>query len=139
MASDTIVWIHGDNLNPHNPALTAHAGAPALFVFDDHLLQEWRLSLKRIIFLYECLLELPVVIRRGDVATEVTRFARQHAAGRVAAAGSPSPRFQEIVAALRESGLPVEIYEPPPFLDLPDDALDLKRFSRYWKTARKSL
>jgi hypothetical protein len=65
-----IVWIHGDCLSPYGPALTAYPGAPAIWVWDDALLEEWRISLKRIVFIYECLLDLPVVIRRGDVATE---------------------------------------------------------------------
>lgn len=69
-----IVWVHGDCLSPFNPALQAYPDAPRIWVWDEELLEEWQLSLKRIAFIYECLLELPVVMRRGDVASEVNAF-----------------------------------------------------------------
>ena len=31
--TDTIVWVHGDCLNPNNPALKAYPNAQAIFVF----------------------------------------------------------------------------------------------------------
>ena len=66
-----VLWIHGEALGPANPALLAWPGRPAVFVFDDALIAAGGLSLKRLGFLYECLIELPVTIRRGDVAAEV--------------------------------------------------------------------
>ncbi len=130
-----IVWVHGDNLNPHGPALRLHPGAPAIWVWDDALLEQWQISTKRLVFIYECLLELPVVIRRGDVATEVLRFAQEHNATGIATAESPSPRFGSIVAALRRS-LHVQVLPETPFLEY-DGKLDLKRFSRYWRVAER--
>jgi hypothetical protein len=135
---DVVVWVHGDNLNEDNPALRAYAGAPALFVWDEALLEAWAISLKRVVFIYECLLALPVAIRRGDVADEVARFAAAHGAGTVAAAGSPSPRFAEICAGLRARGLSVEIWDEAPFVELRREP-DLRRFSRYWRDARRAL
>ena len=130
-----IVWVHGDCLSPYGPALTTYPGAPAIWVWDDALIEEWRLSLKRIVFIYECLLDLPVVIRRGDVATEVLAFAREHAADGIATASSPSPRFRAICNHLR-SDLPVAVLPVEPFLTY-TGRLDLRRFSRYWATAEK--
>lgn len=131
-----VVWVNGDCLSPCGPALAAHPGAPALWVWDEGLLQEWRLSLKRVVFLYESLLELPVVIRRGDVAEEVAAFAREYGAARVVTTGSPSPRFGEICAALRAS-LPVEVLEPEPFLPSSAGRLNLRSFSSYWRSAER--
>ena len=130
-----IVWVHGDCLSPYGPALTTYPGAPAIWVWDDALIEEWRLSLKRIVFIYECLLDLPVVIRRGDVATEVLAFAHEHAADGIATASSPSPRFRAICNHLR-SDLPVAVLPVEPFLTY-TGRLDLRRFSRYWATAEK--
>lgn len=132
--SDVVIWIHGDCLAPDSPALIEYAGAPAIWVWDDDLLEEWRLSLKRIVFIYECLLELPVMIRRGVVADEVMRFAREHGATRVVTISSPSPRFK-ILAEEISSSLKVEVLDAEPFLDY-DGHLDLKRFSRYWRIAQ---
>ncbi|HRF95569.1 MAG TPA: hypothetical protein PLZ51_10255, partial [Aggregatilineales bacterium] len=75
---NTIVWVHGDNLSPYNPALLEGKNAPALFVWDEKLLTEWHISLKRIVFIYECLLELPVIIRKGDVAQELVQFSQEN-------------------------------------------------------------
>jgi len=70
-----VVWVHGD-LSPYGPALKAYPDAPAIWVWDeaDRGVAEFQTPH----FIYECLLELPVVIRRGDVASEVVAFAQEH-------------------------------------------------------------
>ncbi|WP_017655780.1 hypothetical protein [Fortiea contorta] len=130
-----IVWVHGDCLSPHNPALQEYPDAPAVWVWDDALIEEWQLSLKRLTFIYECLLELPVEIRRGDVAREVLAFAQEHNADLVVTTVSPSPRFDDICDNIERS-LALEVFEVEPFFDY-DGHIDLKRFSRYWKVAEK--
>ena len=68
----------------------------------DELLERWRISFKRIVFIYESLLDLPATIRRGSVAEEVVRFAAEHNAARVVTSWSPSPRFNEIRERIEE-------------------------------------
>lgn len=133
--SHTIVWVHGDSLSPENPALLTYPQAPAIWVWDDALLEEWQIGLKRLVFIYECLLELPTVtIRRGDLTTEVRRFAQEHQADRIATTDSPSPRFNDTCDVL-EADFDLEICSGPELVPY-DGYLDLKRFSRYWKTAQ---
>ncbi|MBF1988002.1 hypothetical protein [Fischerella thermalis] len=131
----SVIWVHGDCLSPHNPALQEYPDAPAIWVWDDALLEEWQLSLKRIAFIYECLLELPVMIRRGDVAEEILAFAKENNATKVATVESPSPRFESICQQIERS-IDLEIFELEPFFDY-EGYIDLKRFSRYWKVAEK--
>lgn len=132
-----IVWVHGDCLSPKNPALETYPNAPAIWVWDDKLLKEWQISLKRIVFIYECLLELPVTIRRGDVITEVVAFAKENGADGVATADSPSPRFEEICDGIEAAlAVEVEVWSPEPFVNY-DGYIDLKRFSRYWSKAQQ--
>jgi hypothetical protein len=133
--NDRIIWVHGDCLSPEGPAFQAYPETPAIWVWDDTLIEEWQLSLKRIVFIYECLLELPVVIRRGDAAAEVLAFAKEGGAGRVVTAESPSPRFQDICREIKRS-IPVEVLPPEPFVRY-SGYIDLKRFSRYWRVAEK--
>jgi hypothetical protein len=130
-----IIWIHGDCLSPKNPALLEYPDAPAIWVWDDALIEEWQLSLKRITFIYECLLELPVVIRRGDVASCVVDFAQEHNSNQVVTADSVSPRFDAICDEI-EKTLDLEIFQVEPFFEH-DGFIDLKRFSRYWKVAEQ--
>ena len=132
-----IVWVHGDCLSPKNPALQAYPDAPAIWVWDDALLEEWQISLKRIVFIYECLLELPVTIRRGDVAAEVVAFAKECGADGVVTADSPSPRFQVICDAIEDAlSIEVEVRSLQPFVNY-EGYIDLKRFSRYWRVAQQ--
>lgn len=128
-----IIWIHGDCLSPQNPALEEYPNTPAIWVWDDALIEEWQLSLKRLAFIYECLLELPVIIRRGDVAKEVLAFAKEHNANKVVTANSPSPQFDTFCDEIERS-VELEVFEVEPFFDY-DGYIDLKRFSRYWKIA----
>ena len=135
--NEVLIWIHGDCLNPHSPALQAHPDAPRVFVFDDELLAQYSLSLKRITFLYECLLEIPrVEIRKGEVAAELAAAAREHGCSRIVTTTSVAPRFAQLCATLqREHNLLVEVLSLEPFVELSQaeqTQLDLKRFSRYW-------
>jgi hypothetical protein len=144
-----ILWIHGEAIGPANPALQAHPGRPAVFVFDAELLagrspttgdpaaDPQPVSLKRIGFLYECLLELPVSLRKGDVATEVLAFARAHGADGIVTSAGTDPRVAAICDAL-ERELPVQVLEPQPFVEL-EERVDLGRFSRYWRRAEREV
>jgi hypothetical protein len=132
-----IIWIHGDCLNQNHPGLQKYPQDPAIFVWDEQLLNEGEISLKRITFIYECLLELPVTIRKGDVTTEIISFAEENQAKKVITTFSPSPRFTEICQQIQNT-LPVEILDIEPFLDY-NGFIDLKRFSRYWKIAKENL
>jgi len=134
-AGKTVVWVHADSLSSLDPALAANPGAPAIFVFDDVVLEGYEISLKRVQFIYECLLELPVVIRRGGVAGEVVAFAREHGADRVVSTWTPAPRFSHL-SGLIEQNLPVEIVEQTPFVVMEREPR-LDRFSRFWKAAQK--
>lgn len=138
-----ILWIHGEALGPANPALLAWPQRPAVFVLDRELLagggssnaSHGPLSLKRIGFLMECLLELPVTIRCGAVASEVVAFAERHGADGVVTSQAVDPRFQRIAAQI-EATLPLQVLPVPSFV--PQGAgqpQDLARFGRYWRRA----
>ena len=144
-----ILWIHGEAMDPANPALQAYPGRPGVFVFDSELLAgrspttgdpattSQPVSLKRIGFLYECLLELQVSPCKGDVATEVLAFARVHGADGIVTSAGIDPRVAAICAAL-EQELPVQVLEPQPFVEL-EERVDLGRFSRYWRRAEREV
>jgi hypothetical protein len=138
--SDTVVWIHADALSPTNPALIANPDAPALYVFDDAALAKQKISLKRIAFIYECLLEMPVVIRRGDVSAQVLAFAEEHGAARIVTTDSVDPRFKRMYDEISK-GLPaghrLETVAVEPFAAIDSRKLDLRRFTRYWGVVKR--
>ena len=147
-----LLWVHGEALGPSNPALKAHLGAPAVFVFDTELLAgrspssgghpavggaPRSLAPRRVRFLRECLAELPVQVHQGDVAGELLAAAAAQGCDGIVTSRAVDPRFGLIAARLAR-GLPLHILEPQPFVDLPlrgAGAPDLRRFSRYWRRA----
>jgi hypothetical protein len=91
------------------------------------------------VFIYECLLELPVAIHRGDVVAEIAKVAQSQGATTVVTTASPSPRFAKICREITTTlQLELEILAIDPFIT-PDSPVDLKRFSRYWRIAQKEL
>jgi len=140
--SQPIIWVHGDSLNPSGPALRAFPDAPRVFVFDDEVLERYRVSLKRIVFIYECLLEIEGIdIRRGMVVAELAAAASEYGVRRIVTVESVAPRFARICRQLQErSKLSVEVMPLEPFVSLPRgqaERLDLKRFSRYWQPLKR--
>jgi deoxyribodipyrimidine photo-lyase len=123
-----VEWVHTD-------ALAVATAAPAVFVFDDAAIDGW--ALQRIGFVYECLLELPVSIRRGNPAEAVLAFAREHGADRVVTRPFVDPRLAGIWQQLTRS-IEGEILPEEPFVRL-RGPVDLRRFSRYWAKAATAL
>jgi deoxyribodipyrimidine photo-lyase len=124
-----LLWLHGEALGPANPALAAHPGAPAVFVFDAALAEG------RLRFLRECLAELPVAVKQGDVEAELLAAASACAADGIVTSRAVDPRLRRIAARVA-AALPLQVLEPEPFVALPpqgEGALDLRRFSRYWR------
>jgi deoxyribodipyrimidine photo-lyase len=136
--SRAVLWIHGEALGPANPALQAYPGRPAIFVFDAALIaSEPPLGLKRLGFLSECLQELPVTVRQGNVAAEVLAFAREHGADGIVTSVAVDPRFEAIRQRIAAE-LPVQVLAPEPFVTL-EEPVDLRRFSRYWRRAERAV
>lgn len=133
----SVIWVHGDNLNPNAETFQQFQNTPAIFVFDDELLFKWGISLKRITFMYECLLELPVSIRKGNVTKEIFEFYNQHQASQIVTMFSPSPRFSEMLISLQEQIGEESInvlYEQPMIIS--DETFELRRFSKFWRKAK---
>ena len=107
------VWLTAESLGDADPALAAHPGLPAVFVFDAPLLARWRLSGKRLIFLAETLGDLAtrreVRVVRGDPVSAL-------AGKRLAATFTPVPGW-----ARRAAALDVADVHPWPWLVRPHD------------------
>ncbi len=122
-----LIWLHPDCLAADNPAFQKYPQAKALFVFDEAEIASEQWTLKRIVFLYETLLELECDIERGDAVEKLLATG----ASKLVTVASVSPRFLELVTKLKAS-VEVEILPAVAFVDY-RGSLDLKRFSRYWK------
>jgi deoxyribodipyrimidine photo-lyase len=142
-----VLWIHAEALGAANAALRAHPHRPAVFVFDPVAAEQEPWGLKRLVFIYECLLELPVTIRAGDPVAELLAFMARCGADGVVTTRAVDPRLQAITAQLA-ARLPLTVLDPEPLVPpdpdpaglglasaTPASEPDLRRFSRYWRWA----
>ena len=128
-----VIWVHEEALGSNNPALLERPDHPAIFVFDTRWIREACISRKRLGFLYESALDLPITLRKGDVDKEVIAFAKRHNADGILSSLPVDPRLERIAAAIEEH-YPLELLEPDPFVTMPRPPR-LGRFSRYWREA----
>lgn len=129
-----IIWLHGDSLSPHDPALAAHPAAPAVFVFDEPFLKRAGLSFKRLLFIYESALEAmhgrDFEIRRGAVVAELLDFAASRTASEIHATETVAPRFATYCNELRKQTRLV-LHTPQPLVGWSGAAP--RRFSHFWR------
>ncbi|MGF1455153.1 MAG: hypothetical protein ACFB6R_07230 [Alphaproteobacteria bacterium] len=130
-----MIWIHDDGLSPTSRVFDGPE-APAVYVFDDTFIEARGYGLKRLAFIYECLLEMPVEIHKGPLTATVATLAAARAASRIRTMDTPDPLLRRTIEALR-TDFEVEVISPPTFAGL-SGRVDLKRFSRYWKKAQSA-
>lgn len=143
-AAPVCVWLHGDSLSPYDAALQAYPAAPVLFVFDEPLLtSHYRLTFKRLFFMYECVVDLyeripnPVKeLRRGKVVEELADFCRVHGATQIAVTETYAPRYRQFVRRLEERGLTVRQFPKPKLA--PYHGPPPKRFMAFWKKIERA-
>jgi hypothetical protein len=136
------VWLFEDSLGPHDPALRAHPGAPAVFVFDDEWLTTHPTSFQRLFFAYESLVETlagregPGEVRRGNVVREVIDFCRHYGVTEIHVTRSRSPAYRRHADQLRANFIVVE-HAPDELISWP--GRPPRRFMDLWKEALPKL
>jgi len=136
-AGQPLVWLSLDSLGNASPARRRYPEAAALFIFDPAWLEQERPSLKRLVFIMDCLADVPnVEIWHGDPAAVLPARAAAVGADHVCVAATPCPRVRGTAERLSTT-LPVVPVDWPPFCDAAR-VTDLGRFSRYWNKVSKS-
>jgi deoxyribodipyrimidine photo-lyase len=146
-SAEPLVWLTLDSVAATSPAATAHPQAPRLFVIDPEWISQERPSLNRLIFLFECLADIPgVEVILGDPHEAVPARGRAHGCERIVMTETPCPRIRRAVAAIESASaersegqkpLPVTVVPWPQFCDR-SRVRDLGRFSRYWREVEHS-
>ena len=134
-AERAIVWLHDDALALDGRLAAAAPGAPLLYVFDERQMRALRWSLKRLVFVYESLLESGATIARGPIDATLAAFAAERGAERIVTRRSPDPWIKRTIAA---SSLPIVSVDPEPFVRI-ERKIDVRRFEPYWRSASYSL
>jgi len=127
-----LVWLTLDSLAVTSPAAAAHPDAPRVFVIDPRWLAAERPTLKRLVFIWECLADVSGVdIHLGDPRDVLPRCAAAVGCDGVAVADTSCPLVRNAAADLT-ANLPVAVHDWPTFCDR-SRLKDLGRFSRYWQ------
>lgn len=130
-----LVWVHQESLSPYSVALQAAPDAPAVWIWDDAALERQRWTLKRLVFLSECLAELPVEIYRGPTQATMQQLLKQHQRSGVITTVTPDPSLKQHIDQL-EAERPVAVLPEPGLLSR-EMNLPLSRFSNYWRKAQQ--
>ena len=130
-----IIWVHEDALSQSHPVFSAARDAKdALFIWDNEYFKSQGYTVKRLLFIYECLLEMDVKIIQGDTAQILSDFCN----GQIFTAHTPNPYFLKIIEALGKAGSKITIIEDTPFSQMPMNA-EMGRFFQFWNKGRKHM
>ncbi len=128
-----LIWLHEEALRTGHPVFTAAPdGTKAIFIWDDVYLRQLNYSLKRLVFIYETLCELPIDILRGDTV----RIIKEIAPSILYIPETNKPHLISIVGNLR-SVAKVEMIPDETFVTITKSS-DLKRFFPFWNEAQKT-
>jgi hypothetical protein len=131
--NQTLICLHEEALRTSHPVFNAAPqGTRAIFVWDDDYLQKLGYSLKRIVFVYETLCELPVDIIRGDTVSVI----KELGPSQLYIPESHKPHISSIINSLKLITT-VEIIKDEEFIKIPDTT-DFKRFFKYWSLAERT-
>lgn len=133
MGVNPIVWLHEAALRADHPAMRA-AGphATAVHVWDDAQLQRAGYSLKRLVFIYECIAALNITLLRGDTVAVLSALKPDP----LYVPACSAPWLEPAIAALQAANVSVMRVADVPFV--PEKrGHDPKRFFQYWQRAEK--
>jgi len=131
--SPPILWLHEEALRISHPVFTAAGeGTRAIFIWDDAYLRARNYSLKRLVFIYECLCALPVEIVHGDMTAVLQTLAPE----RVFVPAASAPPLKETIA---NATARMQVMHVPdiPFVTIAREGA-MRRFFPYWNKAEKT-
>ena len=130
-----VIWVHEDALSQSHPVFSAAKNAKAaIFIWDNEYFKSQDYTVKRLLFIYECLLDMDVSIIEGNSLDILSDFCE----GAIYMADTPNPYFLDIVEKMRERKSNVILVPDEPFSQMPTDT-DMERFFRFWNKGRKSM
>lgn len=128
-----LIWLHEEALRITHPVFkAAPEGTKAVYVWDDNYFRQANYSLKRLIFIYETLCELPVDIIHGttlDVVRELTPST-------LYIPTTNNPLIVTIIDSLK-AAFPAAAVEDEAFANIKKPS-EFRRFFQYWNKVEKT-
>jgi len=130
--TSSLIWLHDQALRNNHPVFSAAPDdSSAIFIWDEDYFKSMGYSLKRLVFIYESLCELPIDIIHGDTHETLRNLNPKN----LFVPHSIDPFVTKIISELSQNR-PVHVIRDEPFVRLPDD-FTFKRFFNYWNKAEK--
>ena len=127
-----IVWVHWGALSSDHPVMSAAPeDARVVYIWDADEIARRDWSLKRCVFILECLEDMNVEILEGRPSDVLNGLNPSN----VYTTTSPDPYIRREIDLIDAE---VSVVKPQTFVSLPDD-VDMKRFFRYWNKAKKTV
>lgn len=131
-----LILLHQNCLSTQHPVFSEALNSQAVFIWDNDYFKKEAYSLKRLVFIYESLLELPVEIYQGSTLEVVEVLIQQHGSKKLWLAETPDAWLKQQLAMLTAK---VELCWVPdkPFVEL--EQKEYTRFFKYWNKAKRQL
>lgn len=128
-----LIWVHDKALNKElivqqNPDEQSRA----LFIWDDNYFQNSAYSLKRLIFIYETLCQMPLTIVKADTFDLIKSLAP----AKIKTFYTADTSIKQMIDKL-SSIYEVEIIKPKSFVSI-TSSHEFKRFFTYWNSAKNT-
>jgi hypothetical protein len=129
-----LVWVNLDNITLDHPVMDAAGSeARAIFIWDGAEMNARHYSLKRRVFIFECVQDLGVPIYVGDPVDILSALAEE---ADILTAHTPDPYVRDVLADLRDTHT-VRVIDTPTLAVVPAGT-DTGRFFRFWNKAKRS-
>lgn len=130
--STPLILLHEEALRMTHPVFKlAPAETRAIFLWDEDYFRSTGYTLKRLIFIYETLCELPVDIIQGNTLAVI----RELAPSVLYAPATNNPLIVNVIGSLKGIA-PVKLVEDEAFVMI-KKGIKFRRFFQYWNKAEK--
>ena len=128
-----LLYIHDKGLGDNQPIFSRMTpDSKALFIWDDAYFKKRNYSLKRLVFIYETLISMPVEIVHGKTLEIVKEIAPK----KVITPYTPDLELRLLIREMSRE-FELEFVYPKAFAHI-DDKFDFTRFFKYWNKAKKT-
>ena len=128
-----LIWIHEEALRLSHPIFKeAPSHTKAIFIWDRDYFREAAYSLKRLVFIYETLCELPIDIVQDSIIEGIVNYAPSC----LYVPATQNPLILRSILALKVK-VPLQVIKDDSFVFLTKKP-EFRSFFHYWKKAEKS-
>jgi len=130
--NNQLILLHEEALSINHPVFAvAPKGTKAIYIWDNNYFNQTNYSLKRLVFIYESLCELPIDIIHGDLIENI----KELELGKIYIPTTNNYMIKDLINKIKLIAS-VELVDSKPFVNI-DNSIEFRRFFQYWNKAEK--